>query len=57
MRLYKLWQLDENGCPIEIRVSRYGDLEEQRQYRDTLQKQHPKKAYWITDSATGIMVL
>lgn len=56
MRQYRLWKLEDNGCPQEITISRNGELEEQRIYRDNLQKANPNTAYWITEPGTGRVV-
>lgn len=57
MRPYRLWTLDDRGLPLEIRISRNGDLDEQRQYRDNLQQVNLKKAYWITEICSGKLVI
>lgn len=57
MKPYRLWTLDERGLPLEIRISRNGDLDEQRQYRDNLQQANPKKAYWITEICSEKLVI
>lgn len=56
MRQYELWHLDANGLPEEVKISRYGDLNEQRMYRDNLQRANPRNAYWIKDRHTGEVV-
>lgn len=56
MRQYQLWQLAGNGTPVEIKTSRYGDLDEQRMYRDNLQRANPRDTYWIRDRHTGEVV-
>lgn len=56
MRQYRLWKLKGNGLMEEITISRNGDLEEQRMYRDNLQKANPDTAYWITEPGTGKVV-
>lgn len=56
MRAYQLWRLDGNGHPVEIKISRYGDLDEQRIYRDNLQRANPRAAFWITERHTGKVV-
>lgn len=56
MRQYRLWKLKGNGPMEEITISRNGDLEEQRMYRDNLQKANPDTVYWITEPGTGMVV-
>ena len=56
MRAFELWHLDANGTPVEVKLSRYGDLNEQRMYRDNLQRANPRDAYWIKDRHTGKVV-
>ena len=56
MRQYTLWTLEENGCPREIKVSRNGLLDEQRQYKANLEAMNPKKVYWICEGSSGLVV-
>ena len=53
MRHYSIYTLEPTGASREIRIGDGENLDEQRAYRDNLQKSNPQHAYWIRNNQTA----
>lgn len=56
MGKYTIWTLDEHDLPMKTFPYRSNDLEMLREYLKGYRANNPKKAYWLIEKETGIML-
>lgn len=56
MRHYSIYTLDENSCPLEIKIDDGTSGKLQLQYMRNLEKCNPGKVYWVRENHTGLVV-